>query len=213
MLRLSAPNKAVVHNLEDRSFTTPLDAFLSSISCLSIRILSIPIVFLVVLVAALGEELGWMGFVFGPLQERFGALKAATLLGAAWALIHIPLFSASTAMSTRWITWQCVYIGMTRILFVWVYSNSGKSLSAVTLMHATFNIGWMVFPPSGDGLLVPSFYDPVSLALTATALVAAVTFLWGPATLAQFRCEFGAPRRRRRAAEAPPRLPSRRTRS
>jgi hypothetical protein len=33
-----APNKAAVHNPEDWFFTTPLDALLSSISCLSIRI-------------------------------------------------------------------------------------------------------------------------------------------------------------------------------
>lgn len=145
----------------------------------------IPIVFALVLVAALGEELGWMGYVFEPLQERLGALKAGVVLGVVWALIHIPLFSAST-VSTRWIAWQCVYIAMTRILFVWVYNNSGHSLSAVALMHATFSIGWMVFPPSG-GLLVPSFYDPRNLALTATVAVVAVTFVWGPETLAQFR--------------------------
>jgi hypothetical protein len=150
----------------------------------------IPVIFLIVLVAALGEELGWMGYVFEPLQDRFGALRAAALLGVVWALIHIPLFSASTA-SIRWITWQCVYIGITRILFVWVYNNSGRSLSAVTLMHATFNIGWLAFPPSG-GLLVPSFYDPFKLALTAMLVVLAVAFLWGPSTLAQFRCESSA---------------------
>jgi hypothetical protein len=126
-----------------------------------------------------------MGYVFEPLQERLGALWAGALLGVAWALIHIPLFSASAA-STRWITWQCVYIAMTRILFVWVYNNSRRSLSAVAVMHATFNIGWMIFPPSG-GLLVPSFYDPRNLALTTLAVAVTVAFLWGPETLAQLR--------------------------
>ncbi len=153
----------------------------------------IPIVFALVLVAALGEELGWMGYVFEPLQERFGALKAGVVLGVVWGLMHIPLFSAST-VSIRWIAWQCVYIAMTRVLFVWVYNNSGRSLSTVALMHATFSIGWMLFPPSG-GLLVPSFYDPRNLALTATVAVVTVSFVWGPETLAQFGYGFGAARR------------------
>ena len=145
----------------------------------------IPIIFGLVFVAALGEELGWMGYAFEPMEERFGTLMASLVLGVVWAIFHIPLFSASGA-SPGWTMWQLIYIVMTRVLFVWIYNNTGKSLFAVSVIHATFNIGWQLFPPSG-GLLVPSFYDPRNLALTAIVLVAIVTFLWGPKTLAQYR--------------------------
>ncbi len=144
-----------------------------------------PIIFGLVFIAALGEELGWMGYAFEPMQERFGALKASLLLGAVWALFHIPLFSVSGA-PVSWIVWQCIYIAATRVLFVWIYSNTGKSLFAVAMMHASFNVGWQFFPPSG-GLLVPSFYDPRKLALTVIALTVVVVFLWGPRTLARYR--------------------------
>jgi len=145
----------------------------------------IPIMFVIVFIAALGEELGWMGYAFEPMQERLGTLKASVLLGVVWAAIHIPLFSVAGA-SPYWIMWQCIYIAVTRVLFVWIYSNTGKSLFAVSAIHATFNISWQFFPPSG-GLLVPSFYDPRNLALTVIILTVIVVFFWGPGTLTQYR--------------------------
>lgn len=149
----------------------------------------IPIIFIIVFIAALGEELGWMGYAFEPMQERFGTLKASFFLGVVWAIIHIPLFSVSSA-SAYWIMWQCIYIATTRVLFVWIYNNTGKSLFAVSIIHASFNIGWQFFPPS-RGLLVPSFYDPRNLALTAIVLAVIVVFLWGPKTLAEYRYSRG----------------------
>lgn len=140
--------------------------------------LAIPIVLVVLFIAALGEELGWMGYLFDPMEERFGALNAAILMGLIWAAFHIPLF-ASSGLSASWIAWQSIYIAATRVLFAWVFINTGRSVFAVAAMHATFNLGWQFFPSTG-GLLVPSFYDPRSLAVTALTVLSAVLFLWGP---------------------------------
>ena len=135
-----------------------------------------PLVIVILFIAALCEELGWMGYAFEPMQERFGALAASILLGIIWAVIHIPLFAPSGA-SPLWIMWQLIYIVATRVLFVWVYNNTGKSLFAVAIMHTLFNSVWQLFPPSQSlaGLSVPSFYDPAALALTT--IVLAVIFV------------------------------------
>ncbi len=147
-----------------------------------------PIGFSIIFIAALGEELGWMGYAFEPMQELFGALRAALLLGVVWASVHIPLFTASGA-SPYWIMWQCIYIAATRVLFVWIYNNTGKSLFAIAIMHTFFNFVWQLFPPraGSTGLLVPSFYNPRSLAITTIVLATIVTFFWGSKTLAQYR--------------------------
>jgi hypothetical protein len=147
-----------------------------------------PIGFVIIFIAALGEELGWMGYAFEPMQERFGALKASLLLGVVWASAHIPLFTAGGAFPS-WIIWQCIYIAATRVLFVWIYNNAGKSLFAIAIMHTLFNTIWQFFPPRAGsvGLLVPAFYNPSSLAITTAVLAAIVTFLWGSKTLAQYR--------------------------
>jgi len=143
-----------------------------------------PIVLVALFIAALGEELGWTGYLFDPMEARFGTLNAAILMGLIWAAFHIPLFAPS-APSLSWIAWQLTYIAATRVLFIWVYSNTGRSVFAVAATHATFNLGWQFFPATG-GLLVPSFYDPRSLAITTLSVVAAVLFLWGP-TLVRYR--------------------------
>lgn len=48
----------------------------------------LPGFFLVAVVAALGEELGWSGYVIDPLQDRWNALIAAVLVGLVWAVWH-----------------------------------------------------------------------------------------------------------------------------
>jgi membrane protease YdiL (CAAX protease family) len=40
-------------------------------------------------VAAMGEEIGWSGYATDRLQRRFGALVAALILGAIWAIYHV----------------------------------------------------------------------------------------------------------------------------
>jgi hypothetical protein len=122
------------------------------------------------------------------MQERFGALKGGILLGLFWSSVHLPYFASSGA-SAGWIAWQLAYVIATRVLFIWVFNNAGRSLFAIAVMHTLFNQVWLAFP-SGEGLVgmsVPSFYSPQNLAATTVALAAPVTFLWGPATLARFR--------------------------
>ncbi len=53
-------------------------------------------------IAALAEELGWMGYVIDPMQDRWNALQAGLLLGLIGAVCHIvPL--AQAGRSPAWI--------------------------------------------------------------------------------------------------------------
>jgi len=143
-----------------------------------------PIGFAIIFVAALGEELGWMGYAYEPMQERLGALKASLVLGVIWVSVHIPLYVMSGA-SYYWIVWDCIFVVMTRVLFVWIYNNTGRSIFAVALLHTMFNFVWQVIPP-GNMVLIP-LYNPGNLAVITIVLAAMVTFLWGSKTLAQYR--------------------------
>jgi uncharacterized protein len=68
-----------------------------------------------------------------------------------------------------------------RILIVWLYNNTGKSVFAAILFHAMANVGKTVFP---GGV---SYYDPVIGYSIIAIMAVIVTVLWGPKTLARYR--------------------------
>ena len=142
--------------------------------------LMIPLLLVLFFALAMGEEVGWTGYVTDPLQERWGALTTGIVVGAVGATWHfVPL--AQMGRPPAWIAWWALGSVALRILTVWLYNNTGRSLFAAILFHATFNVSFAVFPNYG------SHWDPaVAGAITALAAVA-VTFLWGPKTLARYR--------------------------
>ena len=130
-------------------------------------------------VAALGEELGWSGYIIEPMQGRWNALEASILLGLVWAAWHIVPYLQAHRSGT-WIAWQCLFTVAARVLLVWLYNNTGKSVFAATVCHAMSNV--TIFLPDYS-----SDYDPRIAALVATFAAAIVTVVWGPRTLTRHR--------------------------
>jgi membrane protease YdiL (CAAX protease family) len=129
-------------------------------------------------VAALGEELGWSGYALDPMQKRWHALSAALLLGLVWSAWHIvPLLQTHRPLD--WITWWCVGTVTLRVVMVWLYNNTGKSVFAVALFHAVSNVCWQSFPIHG------SYFDPRINGLIMLGVAAVVTIVGGPRSLAK----------------------------
>jgi hypothetical protein len=131
------------------------------------------------------EELAWTGYLIDPLQDKYGALNGSLIVGVLWASFHGPVWLAA-GWPLEWCAWQWVYVVASRVLFVWMYNNAGRSLFAVALIHPAFGCYFYLWPVS-QNMGVPSFYDPRTLALTTVALAAIVTFLWGARTLSRYR--------------------------
>ena len=129
---------------------------------------------------AIGEELGWSGYATDPMQERWGALQASLVLGLVWAAWHvIPLIQAHRSFA--WIAWWSFDAVALRVLVVWLYNNTSKSVFAAILFHAVRNLTWQFFPEYG------SHWDPRIVGPITAFAAAIVTIVWGPRTLARFR--------------------------
>lgn len=122
-------------------------------------------------VGALGEELGWSGYAIDPLQDRFGAFWSALLLGMVWALWHyVPLLEAHRSLG--FIAWWSLGTVAARVIMVWLYNNTGKSVCVAALFHTMINLTWQVFPING------SYYDPRVTGLITAMVAMVVVIVW-----------------------------------
>lgn len=143
------------------------------------------ILFIVFFVAAVGKELGWSGYAIDPLQERYGALGGALLLGVVWAVWHlIPLLSAGRLLV--WIAWWALGTVSYRVIITWLYNNTGRSVFIAVLFHATINVTYFLLPVQG------SAYDPRVTGLIVAVIAAVVTAAYGPRALIRGRAVQGS---------------------
>lgn len=96
--------------------------------------------FLVYVVAAIPEEVAWRGFALPRLQARHNALMASLIVGALWAIWHLPLLlTQGTTMSTYpWLPFFLCVVARS-VLYTWMYNSTQGSLVIVTLFHAVSN--------------------------------------------------------------------------
>lgn len=102
--------------------------------------------FLVTGVAAgLVEEPGWRGYAQDALQRRHHVLTAAAIVGAAWALWHLPLFFVAGSFQNGLGPWSARFwlfmlaLLAWAVIFAWVYLATGRSILAVVVLHALSN--------------------------------------------------------------------------
>lgn len=138
----------------------------------------IPFTFLL----AAGEEVGWMGYAFEPMESRLGALRAALVLGVIWAFWHVPFFIFMMPDPYVFTAQFFTLIG-SRLLLVWIFNNTGKSVFAAILFHALENTALMTFPE------LKAIIPWGSAIYCGLILVAAifVTLFWDSRSLARYR--------------------------
>lgn len=101
---------------------------------------------------ALGEELGWSGYALDRLQKKWNALQSGLIPGAVGIAWHLVPLLVIMHRAPAWIVWWCLYAMAFRILVVWLFNNTGGSVFAVALFHATLNLSFVLFPVNGSHL-------------------------------------------------------------
>ncbi len=147
-----------------------------------ISILTVP-TFLFFLVGAAAEELGYTGYATDPLQERWGALTTALLIGTLWALWHVPSMIA-LGQSGALMAFGLAATMAWRVIYVWIYNNAGKSVFAVILTHAIGNTGRTAFPGGRAGFELSGGAVGYGTIVLTAAVIAA---LCDPRTLTRLR--------------------------
>jgi CAAX protease family protein len=131
---------------------------------------------------ALGEEIGWRGFLAPRLTARFGFKAAALLTGVIWAAWHLPLvfFADYNNTAPSWFGMTCfaaLMLGMS-VIMAWLRLRSG-SLWTAAVFHASHNQFIQVFftpATSARGSKTSFAIDEFGFALPAVVLILAIVF-------------------------------------
>ena len=107
------------------------------------------------LTTALGEEIGWRGFLVPELARKLPFSRVALASGAIWAFWHFPvlLFANYHGQTPAWYSLTCFTLLVLGIAFIfaWIRLVSG-SVWPAAILHASHNL-WIqsVFDPlTGD---------------------------------------------------------------
>jgi membrane protease YdiL (CAAX protease family) len=138
----------------------------------------------------LWEELGWAGYLQSTLQDRRGPLLASVMVAPLFALFHLPAYFVAgwivdehTPLSqlpnvlVEYVGVVAVFAIFFRVLAIWLYNVTGRSVLLVGLFHSSFNMvsGQELMPEYvaglDSGLLV--------FAVVPVLAVVVVVFTWG----------------------------------
>jgi membrane protease YdiL (CAAX protease family) len=115
----------------------------------------LPMFFTFVVVAGVGQELGWTGFITPRLQTRFNALTSCLIRAVLVGLWHLPLFIYSSQQNpaiadfqySGWIAQKGFLVAfLTMVLMFqipwsifigWIFNNTGGSLLLVAILHGS----------------------------------------------------------------------------
>jgi len=147
---------------------------------ITIPVQLVPVLFVMFFIGDTGEELGWSGYAIDPMQNRWGAVKASLVLGVVWAIWHTIPF-VQTGNGATWVAWQALKTVAMRMVIVWIYNKTGKSVFAATLFHTADNVSWSLFPNYA------SHYDPFVTGLMTWVAAGIVIIGWGSKTFARYR--------------------------
>jgi uncharacterized protein len=136
----------------------------------------------ILMLAALFEELGWRGYAFDSLQSRSGYLKATLLFGVLWSLWHLPLVLVKDSYQYE-ICRQSVWFGLNfflgiipmGIIISWFCAKNGKSIAAAVLFHFIINISQEML----EVTQVTKSIETVVLAVVAVGLIMSDRQLFG----------------------------------
>lgn len=130
----------------------------------------------ILLLGPVSEEYGWRGFALDRLLSRWARPVANLLLGALWAVWHLPLFfvpGTSQAQLGRPLPsfglFSLQILALT-FVYTWIYRRTDRSIWSAVFLH--FLTAFVFFLASGfiDG--GGSFVSPVSIGVFVVIAVA-----------------------------------------
>jgi len=99
---------------------------------------------IMLLVATLGEEIGWRGVALPGLQhEENSPFKSSVILGLLWATWHIPfwlLLDSFAQFGIGYLVLNFLFVLPLTFYITWFFNHGKQSILLPVMLHLTFNI-------------------------------------------------------------------------
>ena len=125
---------AVISNLVSDSKVTPEPLISASAFIVNVVML---------LIATLGEEIGWRGVALPGLQGQTSAVKSSVILGLLWGIWHIPfwlLLGSFDQFGIGYLGLNLLFVVPLTFYITWFFNHSQQSLLLPVMLHMMFNI-------------------------------------------------------------------------
>jgi membrane protease YdiL (CAAX protease family) len=133
-----------------------------------------------VITGAVGEELGWRGFLLPRLGQRLGEAWAVWLMAMFWSLWHLPAFF-TPGLPHQFMPMfpTLLAIAFIGVFFGFVFNRAGESTLATIVAHLSLNV---MLGTGGAQFSSPAFWWSMTVMF---GLTAAVTTVWRQSALRQ----------------------------
>ena len=139
----------------------------------------------------LAEEIGWTGFLQDRWQDRYSPLKLSAMVALPWAVWHLPDFFVDEglgieqlAIAPVFLVFEFISLFFARVLIVWLYDRTGRSVLVVAIFHASFDasISELSFDiiPGSDVARFLVISGVIVIAATAVIVATRGRFAQGP---------------------------------
>ena len=108
----------------------------------------LPMMFVLIILAGLGEEFGWRGFLLPRLQRHHNALISSLIVGFFHSLWHVPLFLVEGTAQYTWaqqVDLIPAFVGYSAFVLAWAiqltwfFNNTKGSVLLVAVVHGAGN--------------------------------------------------------------------------
>ena len=156
-----------------------LAALPAPLACVAYILLALTAGFIAKGGRAMGEEIGWRGFLVPELWKVTGFTGLGLISGVMWAVWHYPLilFSDYNAGTPAWFAITCFTVMITAMGFIaaWLRLRSGSVWPAVFL-HASLNMSiQLIFTPMTTNTGKTAYLiDEFGIGLAITSVIGAI---------------------------------------
>jgi membrane protease YdiL (CAAX protease family) len=101
----------------------------------------LPLMLIGILIGAIGEEIGWRGFLQPILEKKLSVLIASIIVGMIWGLWHIGHYKNGIVFMIGFL----LFTISASIIIVWMLRGTQFNIIIATIFHIAVNLGFVVF--------------------------------------------------------------------